>query len=118
MSMKSVEDLIELLENVKQRPNIWLPNDSPDTIRVFLFALEMGVGFSDIPVELYDEHHKTRIVKRGWNPEGSLWLGRQMQQQGYDNSAICDELLTIAIEAWRRVLKDMQSTTNDSDENR
>ena len=94
-----IDRIVEHLENVRQRPLMFIGELYAEAIHTYLFAFTAGCRICgrDRPQDHYWKVYETR----GWKMN-SLGLYKSMRDAGMPEAAVVDELIVIEIEAWRQ----------------
>jgi hypothetical protein len=101
-------EIINQLENVKQRSQLWMDDDFP-AIANFMYGFVaacrvLGVDFYGD----YEGNLRKAAVEKGWQPPNyPLW--DQMNDAGLPEAQIREEILAIYIEAWKKVRDSLPS---------
>jgi len=93
--------VVDLLEDVKRRPGVWLHGESADALVNFLTGMNAALQLQGIECG-YDAHFELAAAQRGWRPMRTD--PQAMREKGLDERAIVEERLTIEIDAWKRRL--------------
>jgi len=104
-SQATIAKLLLVLEHARERPGMYFSNiDAADSfLRGFRIAANTCIGMNDLV-------HKFRgqvTIERGW-VWSSLPPWGEMKQTGMSEQDVIKEMLTIEIEAWKRVLKQIE----------
>ena len=94
--------LIELLENIKARPLMYLGEYNFDRLNCLLTGIHLGYVITN-EVSDYSKSHKIVLSKRGWNPSSTL-VHKDMEKNGLTEKEIVIELLEIEVETWKCII--------------
>lgn len=100
MQDNQIERVIQLLAHVKAHPKLFVGVDLIQ-IEHFLNGFDLATGALDIPID-YVKTKEQIISERGWGHLTSIV--EEMKQKSLTALEIADELVTIRIDLWKRVL--------------
>lgn len=102
MDKEKINKIIELLQNVKERPQMYVgSNDDTEKIHIFLWGVMLGVILSlNIDFEDCISNRGKATRKRGFE-YNALGISKELTEKGYDNSQIVIEQIEIEIEMWK-----------------
>ncbi|MBI5957464.1 MAG: hypothetical protein HY866_01925 [Chloroflexi bacterium] len=107
MNKEQVQQIINVLGGVRQRPGLYMrQNQASGFLDGFRLALEM-LSAMGVPTSFYKE----ALAERGWEWSLAAPLA-EMQQRGLTEEEKVEELLTIEIEAWKKVLAQIEQPEN------
>src|SRR5215211_1966314 len=96
--------LLDLLESVAKRPQMYF---GPVTFRAaqdFLLGLRYGCEFAGIKYSR--EHYRAAVEDRGWDPCGNVGILRDFERKGLSDEEMARELLAVELGAYRRARED------------
>ena len=102
MEQEKIDKLIEVLQNVKKRPQMYFgQNDDVDKAHIFLWGF-MLAAISVLNIEFNDciENRGKATNKRGFEYT-TFGIALEAAQKDFDNSQIVIEQIEIEIEMWK-----------------
>ncbi len=99
-AMKKI--LMDLLDCLAKRPQIYLPSMSYERVRIFLFGLRIGCGIAGLMYTSEDYCAAARA--RGWDPRSNTGIDRDFTRKGISDEMMAQEFLAVEIDAYRRAL--------------
>src|SRR5271157_129621 len=98
-----VTAIIELLEKLIERPDKYLGDDDPANLLMWLEGFNMACTVLGVRQGYvgHDAIQKLVAIERGWEYR-STGLVAEMQERGWRDDAIIEEVLYIEIETWKR----------------
>lgn len=91
--------VVKLLEVIRSRPQMFISKGLPEVVN---FMLGFNTACRMLGLEQPDEAiFSSVMVERGWETTTLATLNT-MREDGLDDTAITEELLTCHIEAWQR----------------
>ena len=95
-----IESLVKRLEQVRQRPWIWIGRVDPELAKVFLFGIDLCM--ESIGSGRVQEIRWQVESDRGWESSARGPISH-MERKGLTAEAMVNELIAIEIETWKRV---------------
>jgi|RhiMetdeSRZDD1v2_1073273.scaffolds.fasta_scaffold157749_2 hypothetical protein len=98
-----IPEMIRTLEFVKEKPHMFVADNPVTSMECFLFGFRSGCYAN---TDINSLKHKNTIdevtIERGWH-FSPVPVSIEMRKRGLSDEEIIEELLTIEIEAWRRM---------------
>src|SRR5690606_37802565 len=91
-----------VLEHMRKRPGMYIGTLTVSNVDTFLRGFVLGRELID-PDLKHDKIYRETIANRGWKSDSPQTVWRQMQERGFTDQAIIDELLTIEFEVWKQI---------------
>ena len=94
-----IEDVIEYLEYIKLCPHMYFASETPEGVSAFSWftqAMQMLGYDTDPECNIFQE--------RGWGTHSSLYA-RSMKEKGLTEKEMAQEMLTIHILTWKKLLE-------------
>jgi len=96
---QTIDRIIELLEAVRQRPQMYLGELEHERATVFLYGFQMSLRAVNEQVPGFDLL-KAAYTKRGWH-FNALGGVPDMMSKGLSSEGIVHEILSAEIDAWK-----------------
>jgi hypothetical protein len=101
-AMQEAQQVVELLNHVRERPPIWLGGYNPQELILFIHGLGAGVAVFGLRIERHPgSAYYDVLIERGWEFLAGFPVD-EMRERGLSEQEIVRELLTIEIETWKR----------------
>jgi len=97
----AVERIIEMLENVKRRPGMYMGQVEPRLARAFINGFE--VACQSLGIRSRGELYETILKERGWNWIPATGIETPMKKKGMSKESMVDEMLAIQIACYQRL---------------
>jgi len=100
MIKEQQENIVRVLEHMRKRPGMYFSSEVP-TVATFLDGFKTACILLN-PDLNFDNLFKEVILDRGWeNSAQAVW--RQMQERGFKDEAIIDEMIAIYTAVWEKI---------------
>lgn len=110
MEKNQVEAVIKALEDVRQRPHMFiLVGKNP----VFSWMIGFNTALRAFVPQPEDTFYKDAVTERGWEWSTTAPLG-EMEKRELSEQEMVDEFLTIFVEAWKKRLAAFDQDTSDA----
>jgi hypothetical protein len=99
---KRLASMLDILEHMRKRPDMWIGSRSVSSVNTFLTGFDLA---SQIFAPEFDSKavYREIVASRGWEAASPQPVWHQMQEQGFKEQAIVDEILTIEYEVWKKI---------------
>ena len=107
MNREQIDKIIELLEDARKRPPMYIGGYDVDAAWHFCNGVEAACwAFGEkgqMPLRWQV------LQERGWNTDTARHFSHEMKQRGLTGQAMVEELFDVEIEVWRRVVADQET---------
>src|SRR3954462_799935 len=102
MNKEQIDKIIDLLQQVKKRPQMYVgSDDDSEKTHIFLWGVMLGVILSlNLDFEDCILNRGKATNKRGFE-YNALGISKELTQKGYNNQQIVIEQIEIEIEMWK-----------------
>ncbi len=101
MDSKKRENILKVLEHMRKHPLMYFSSEVP-AVATFLEGFKMALLLAN-PTDNFGSVFQDVILGRGWKVSAqAVW--HQMQERGYDDEAIIEEMLLIYSAVWEKLL--------------
>jgi hypothetical protein len=100
MIKEQQENILRVLEHMRKRPGMYFSSEVP-TVVTFFDGFKMACVILNPELD-FDTLFKDVILNRGWEHSAqAVW--RQMQERGFSDEAVIDEMIAIYTAVWEKV---------------
>ena len=96
---EAITKLMNRLEMVRRRPGMYMGSATPNAVLAFTSALD--IAYETVGIKSDRNLFEPVTLERGWK-FNSLSPMAEMQEKGFTDEQIADEMLLIEIEVWKR----------------
>ena len=109
---EKINELLDVLQFMREKPRMFF--SGVEAGNNFLRGFNIAAGLClDLPSD--DDIRGKVTTEKGWT-WSSLPPWSEMKEQGLDDTAIIDEMLSIEIEVWKRLLANLDSQASEKPE--
>ena len=106
MNREQIAKIIELLEESRKRPPLYIGGYDVNAAWHFCNGVEAACwAFGE---KGHSPLRRQIVQERGWNSDTAQHFSHEMKQCGLTQQAMVEELFDVEIEVWRRVAQELE----------